>query len=53
VEIEMPIPEAGVSPALRKLLRVAARHDLAVPIAGPNGLLRGATRPITAGSGGV
>lgn len=45
VEIEMPIPEAGVSPALRKLLRVAARHDLAVPIAGPNGLLRLAPAP--------
>jgi hypothetical protein len=44
VEIEMPISEAGVSPALRKLLRVAARHDLAVPIAGPNGLLRLAPR---------
>jgi hypothetical protein len=44
VEIEMPIPEAGVSPALRKLLRVAARHDVAVPIAGPNGLLRLAPR---------
>lgn len=41
----MPIPEAGVSPALRKLLRVAARHDVAVPIAGPNGLLRLAPAP--------
>jgi len=30
MEIEMAIPEVGLSPALRKLLRVAARHDVAV-----------------------
>jgi GNAT superfamily N-acetyltransferase len=33
VEIEMPIPSVGLSPALRKLLRVAARNDVAVPLA--------------------
>jgi GNAT superfamily N-acetyltransferase len=30
IEIEMPIPKVGLSPSLRKLLRVAARHDVAV-----------------------
>jgi hypothetical protein len=29
VEIEMPIPEVGLSPALKKLLRVAARNHVA------------------------
>jgi len=29
VEIEMPNPEVGLSPVLKKLLRVAARNDLA------------------------
>ena len=32
VEIEMPIPAVGLSPALRKLLRIAARNDVAVPL---------------------
>lgn len=32
VDIEVPIPAVGVAPALRKLLRIAARHDVAVPI---------------------
>lgn len=32
VEIEMPIPEVGLSPALRKLLRIAARNNLVVPL---------------------
>jgi hypothetical protein len=32
VEIEVPIPAVGVSPALRKLLRLAAPHDVAVPL---------------------
>jgi GNAT superfamily N-acetyltransferase len=32
VEIEMPIPDAGLSPALQKLLRVAARHKVVVPL---------------------
>jgi hypothetical protein len=27
VEIEIPIPAVGLSPALRKLLRIAARND--------------------------
>lgn len=33
VEIEVPIPPIGVAPALRKLLRIAAQHDVAVPLA--------------------
>jgi GNAT superfamily N-acetyltransferase len=33
VEIEVPIPTVGVAPALRKLLQIAARHDVAVPLA--------------------
>ncbi len=36
VEIELPIPEIGLAPALAKLLRIAARHDVAVPLAGPH-----------------
>jgi GNAT superfamily N-acetyltransferase len=35
VEIEMPIPEAGLAPALKKLLRISARHDLVVPGGAP------------------
>jgi GNAT superfamily N-acetyltransferase len=31
VEIEMPIPKVGLAPALKKLLRIAARHDLIAP----------------------
>ena len=31
VEIEMPIPEVGLSPVLRKLLRIAAGTDATVP----------------------
>ena len=34
VEIEMPIPAVGLSPALSKLLRIAARNDVAVALAG-------------------
>ncbi len=34
VEIEMPIPPVGLAPALKKLLRIAARHDVVVPPAG-------------------
>jgi hypothetical protein len=34
VEIEMPIPKVGLSLALRKLLCVAARNDVAVPPSG-------------------
>ena len=33
VEVEVPIPPIGVAPALRKLLRIAAQHDVAVPLA--------------------
>jgi GNAT superfamily N-acetyltransferase len=33
VEIETPIPAVGLAPALTKLLRIAARHDVAVPLA--------------------
>jgi GNAT superfamily N-acetyltransferase len=32
VEIEVPIPTIGVAPALTKLLRIAARNDVAVPL---------------------
>jgi GNAT superfamily N-acetyltransferase len=36
VEIETPVPEAGLSPVIRKLLRVAARNELeAAPIIAP------------------
>ncbi len=31
VEIEMPIPDVGLAPALRKLLRISAHTDLVVP----------------------
>jgi GNAT superfamily N-acetyltransferase len=31
VEVEVPIPVVGLPPALRKLLRVAAEHDVVVP----------------------
>ena len=37
VEIEMPIPRIGLAPALKKLLRIAASDDVAVPLAGPEG----------------
>ena len=40
VEIEMPIPSVGLSPVLRKLLRVAARNDVAVALARRDGLRR-------------
>jgi hypothetical protein len=39
VEIEMPIPAVGLSPALRKLLRIAARSDVAVALACRHGRL--------------
>jgi GNAT superfamily N-acetyltransferase len=32
VEVEMPIPDVGLSPALKKLLGVAARHKVVVPL---------------------
>jgi hypothetical protein len=33
VEIEVPIPEIGLAPALRKVLQIAASNDVAVPLA--------------------
>jgi GNAT superfamily N-acetyltransferase len=32
VEIEVPIPPIGLAPPLRKLIRIAAQHDVAVPL---------------------
>jgi GNAT superfamily N-acetyltransferase len=32
VEIEVAIPDVGVGPGLKKLLRIAARHEVAVPL---------------------
>jgi hypothetical protein len=32
VEIEMPIPEGGLSPTLKKLLGIAARNNVVVPL---------------------
>jgi GNAT superfamily N-acetyltransferase len=43
VEIEMPIPKIGLAPALKKLLRIAARHDLVVP-PGARRRMRGVVR---------
>jgi GNAT superfamily N-acetyltransferase len=40
VEIEMPIPAVGLSPALSKLLRIAARNDVAAPLANRLGAQR-------------
>jgi len=34
VELEVPIPPIGVAPALRKVLQIAARNDVAVPLTG-------------------
>jgi GNAT superfamily N-acetyltransferase len=33
VEIEMAIPKLGLSPTLKKLLRISARNDIVVPLA--------------------
>jgi GNAT superfamily N-acetyltransferase len=33
IEIEMPLPTVGLSPTLRKLLRIAAHTDVAAPLA--------------------
>lgn len=32
-----PFPEIGLAPALRKLLRLSAHSDVAVPLAGGGG----------------
>ena len=44
VEIEVSIPRIGVAPALRKLIRIAAEHDGAVPPASHGRALRMARR---------
>jgi GNAT superfamily N-acetyltransferase len=33
VEVEVAIPKMGLAPALRKVLQIAAAHDIAVPLA--------------------
>jgi GNAT superfamily N-acetyltransferase len=45
VEVELPIPAVGVAPSLRRLLRIAAHHDVAVALG------RGAARPPSEVSG--
>jgi GNAT superfamily N-acetyltransferase len=35
VEVEMPIPQVGLSPALRKLLRVSSQTDVVAPLRQP------------------
>jgi GNAT superfamily N-acetyltransferase len=45
VEIEVPVPPVGLAPALRKLIRIAAQHDVAEPLA------RRYTTPPLAGGG--
>ncbi len=34
IEVEVPIPEIGLAPGLKKVLQIAAREDVAVPLAG-------------------
>ena len=36
VELEVPVDAVGLAPELRKLLDLAARHDVAVPLAQPS-----------------
>jgi GNAT superfamily N-acetyltransferase len=43
VEVEMPIPAIGLAPALKRLLRLARRHDVVVPLAGHDAPSRVAT----------
>ncbi|HUA48263.1 MAG TPA: GNAT family N-acetyltransferase [Solirubrobacteraceae bacterium] len=45
VEIEMPIPKIGLAPALKKLLRISAGHDLVVPPGGHRRAQRITARP--------
>jgi hypothetical protein len=33
VEIEVPIPSVGLAPTLGKMIRIAAQHAVAVPLA--------------------
>jgi GNAT superfamily N-acetyltransferase len=37
VEIEVQLPPVGLAPALEKLIRIAAQHDIAVPLADQSG----------------
>jgi GNAT superfamily N-acetyltransferase len=37
VEIEVQLPPIGLAPALQKLIRIAARHDVAVPLVDQSG----------------
>jgi GNAT superfamily N-acetyltransferase len=37
VEIEVPIPAAGIAPELSELLRLAAKHHVAVPVTARDG----------------
>lgn len=37
VEIELPIPDIGLAPALEQLLQIAGRHDVVLPLAGLDG----------------
>jgi hypothetical protein len=55
VEVEVRIPERGMAPALRKLIRIAAQHDVAVPLAHRRGVrsLAGHGRASESGSGVV
>jgi GNAT superfamily N-acetyltransferase len=52
VEIEVPIPEVGVAPALKKVLQIAAANDVAVPttstVAAAHGSARAADRSLSA-----
>lgn len=43
IEIEVPVPDIGVAPALRQVLQIAGRHDVVVPLAGRDGPSRLAT----------
>ena len=45
VEIEVPIPAIGLAPALKRLLQIAGRHDVVVPLAGRDTPTRLATWP--------
>lgn len=40
VEVEVPIPDTGVAPALRKLIGIAARDDIAIPLVRHDGTPR-------------
>jgi hypothetical protein len=46
VEIEIPIPDVGPARARKKRLQIAARHDVVVPLAGRDRLLRVTPEPL-------